>query len=130
VEGLATKQIRLADITGRGKKADERSRRPWRQVADDLDADPSGASARIRAAQEKESSWFVTGRTGKLAADPKRRRDAEKGKPVRRDATRNRWSVEWGQEGSAVDAIARKLLADPQLAEAVYKKLHSSRVRA
>ncbi|MDR3659305.1 MAG: hypothetical protein P4L86_02615, partial [Mycobacterium sp.] len=61
---------------------------------------------------------------------PKRRRDAEKGKPVRRDATRNRWSVEWGQEGSAVEAIARKLLADPQLAEAVYEKLRSSRSRA
>jgi hypothetical protein len=34
VEGLAAKQIRLADITGRGKKADERWRRHWRQVAD------------------------------------------------------------------------------------------------
>ncbi|MGA9356898.1 MAG: hypothetical protein WBW75_02495 [Mycobacterium sp.] len=130
VDGLAAKQIRLADITGRGKKADERWRRHWRQVADDLDADPSGAAARIRAAQDKESSWFVTGRTGKLAADSKRRRDAEQGKPVRRDATRKRWLVEWGQEGSAVEAIARKLLADPQLAEAVYEKLRSSRSRA
>ena len=49
---------------------------------------------------------------------------------MRRDATRKRWSVEWDQEGSAVEAIARKLLADPQLVEAVDKKLRSSRSRA
>ena len=86
MEGLAAKQFRLADITGRGKKADERWRRHWRRVADDLDADPSGAAARIRAGQNKESSWLVIGRTG-----------------------------------SVVAAIARKLLADPQLADAVHE---------
>ena len=66
VDGLAAKQSRLADITGRGKKADERWRRHWRQVADDLGADPSGCCGLPK---NKESSWFVTGRTGKLAAD-------------------------------------------------------------
>ena len=46
VDQLAAKQFRLADITGRGRKPDEGARRPWKQVADEFDGEPSGTAAR------------------------------------------------------------------------------------
>jgi hypothetical protein len=126
VDGLVAKQFRLADITGRGRTPDEGARRPWRQAAQDLEGEPSGTAARIRSAQDSAGSWFVTERTGMLARDSARRRKAEQGKPVPRDRPNAKvWRVRW----SDAEAIAEKLLAEPQLAEQVYKELDSSIVR-
>lgn len=125
VEELAAKQFRLADITGRGKKPREGARRPWRDVATEYESDPSGAAARIRAGQS-ENSWFVNERTGQMAADPKRRRDAEAGKPVKRNDPKEKvFQVKWKTDRPTAEVIAEKLLKDPDLAQAVYKKLHS-----
>ena len=125
VEELAAKQFRLADITGRGKTPKEGARRPWRNVATEYESDPSGAAARIRAGQS-ENSWFVNERTGQMAADPKRRRAAEAGKPVKRNDPREKvFQVKWKTDRPAAEVIAEKLLKDPDLAGAVYKKLHS-----
>ncbi len=130
VDQLAAKQFRLADITGRGRKADEGARRPWKQMADELEGEPSGAAERIRAAQENASSWFVTKRTGMLARDAARRRKAEQGKSVRRDRPNEKvWRVRWSDDKSTAGAIAEKLLAEPQLAEEVYKKLDPSSLK-
>ena len=128
VEGLVAKQFRLADITGRGKKPKEGARRPWRDVAKEYESDPSGAAARIRAGQS-ESSRFVNESTGQMAADPKRRRDAEAGKPVKRNNPKEKvFQVKWKTDRPAAEVITEKLLKDPDLAEAVYKNLHSSSV--
>jgi hypothetical protein len=129
VDGLVAKQLRLADITGRGRAADG-TRRPWKQVADELEGEPSGTAARIRAAQENAGSWFVTERTGMLARDEARRGKAEQGKPVPRDRPNAKaWRVRWSDDKSTAEAIAEKLLAEPQLADEVYKKLDSWTVR-
>lgn len=123
VDGLVAKQLRLADITGRGKGADG-ARRPWKQVTDELEGEPSGAAARIRAAQDNAGSWFVTKRTGMLARDAARRRKAEQGKPVLRDRPNEKvWRVRWSDDKSTAEAIAEKLLAEPELAEEVCKQL-------
>jgi hypothetical protein len=129
VDGLVAKQLRLADITGRGKAADG-ARRPWKQVADELKGDPSGTAARIRAAQDNAGSWFVTQRTGELARDPARRPKAEQGKPVPRDRPNAKvWRVRWSDDKSTAEAIVEKLVIEPQLAEEVYKELDSRLVR-
>ena len=128
VEGLAAKQFRLADITGRGNKPKEDARRAWREVAKECESDPSGAAARIRAGQK---SRFVNESTGQIAADPKRRRDAEAGKPVKRNDPKEKvFQVKWKTDRPAAEVITEKLLKDPDLAEAVYEKLHSRRGRA
>jgi hypothetical protein len=125
VHGLVAKQLRLADITGRGKGADG-ARRPWKQVADELEGEPSGAAARIRAAQDNAGSWFVTQRTGELARDPARRPKAEQGMPVPRDRPNAKvWRVRWSDDKSTAEAIAEKLLIEPQLAQEVYRHLDS-----
>jgi hypothetical protein len=128
VEELAAKQFRLADITGRGKKPREGARRPWREVATEYESDPSGAAARICAGQG-ENSRYVNERTAQMAADPKRRRDAEAGKPVKRNDPKEKvFQVKWKTDRPAAEVIAEKLLKDRDLAEAVYKKLRSSSV--
>ncbi|WP_319431582.1 hypothetical protein [Mycobacterium sp. RTGN5] len=126
VDGLMAKQLRLADITGRGKAA-EGDRRPWKQVADDLEGEPSGAAARIRMARDNAGDWFVTQRTGELARDPIRRRNVEQGKRVHRDRPNAKvWRVRWSDDKSTADAIAEKLLAEPDLAAQVQKVLNAS----
>lgn len=130
VDGLAAKQFRLADITGRGKEPPEGARRPWTAVAKELESDPSGAAARIGAGQG-ENTRFVNERTGQLARDAKRRRAAEAGKRVSRDRPNQKvFQVKWTSDRPAAEVITEKLLKDPDLAEAVYKKLHSWRGRA
>ena len=100
------------------------ARRPWKQVTDELEGEPSGAAARIRAAQDNAGSWFVTKRTGMLARDAARRRKAEQGKPVLRDRPNEKvWRVRWSDDKSTAEAIAEKLLAEPELAEEVCKQL-------
>jgi hypothetical protein len=129
VDGLVAKQLRLADITGRGKAANG-ARRPWKQVADELEDEPSGTAARIRAAQDNAGGWFVTQRTGELARDPARRRKAEQGKSVPRDRPNAKvWRVRWSDEKSTAEAIVEKLLIEPQLAQEVRKQLDSRLAR-
>jgi hypothetical protein len=99
-------------------------------VAEELESEPSGTAARIRAAQDNAGRWFVTHRTGELARDPARRRKAEQGKPVRRDRPNAKvWRVRWSDEKSTAQAIAEKLLVEPDLAEQVYKTLDASMPR-
>ena len=66
-----------------------------------------------------------------MAADRKRRRDAEAGKPVKRNDPKEKvFQVKWKTDRPAAEVITEKLVKDPDLAEAVYKKLHSWRGRA
>ncbi|KAA0086694.1 hypothetical protein CIW52_01920 [Mycolicibacterium sp. P9-64] len=125
VDGLLPKQLRLADLTGRGKVKDG-ARRPWKQMVEELEGEPSGAAARIRAAHDHAGSWFVTQRTGEVARDPARRRTAEQGKLVRRDRPNAKvWRVRWSDDKSIAEAITEKLLVEPSLAQEVYKQLDS-----
>lgn len=122
VPDLAAKEMRLADITGRGKlKGPRRSRD---EMAEALAADPSGSASRIKAID----GWFVTKSAAGIAKDKARRRQLELGKHQPRD-TRNMWRVRWVGDKSAADAIADRLLEDRDLADAVYKRLDAERSR-
>lgn len=129
VEDLAKKQIRLADITGRGRAIHPAERRDdAEEVAREYDVDPSGAGARIR--EWKRANAVVTERTAKIAADPARRHAVEAGEKVpRTEPTQQRWDVRWHDERPAAEVIAARLLKDPDLAREVYNILERERVR-
>jgi hypothetical protein len=129
VDGLPAKQLRLADLTGRGKVIDG-ARRPWKQMIHELEGEPSGAATRLRAAHDNDRNWFVTQRTGELARDPARRPMAEQGIQVHRDRPNAKvWRVRWSDDKTSAEAIAEKLLTETQLAQEVYKELNSRLVR-
>lgn len=118
VPDLARKQLRLADITGRGKKATDKFRRPRDEVAEMYRADPSGAGQRIR-----EFGQVVTDLTAQAAKNPERRKAMVSGNGYRKEAGRKRWVVEWRDDKSPAEAITEKLLKDEELAHEVYKAL-------
>ena len=125
IDGLAAKQFRLADITGRGRQPKNGDRRDPEEVARIYDPDPSGAGKRIRQWTQDHTA-IVTPMTARIATDEERRAALEAGHAsTRTPPGRKRWQVEWSDDRSAPEAIVTKLLADPELAHAVYKKLHS-----
>ncbi|MEQ4205788.1 hypothetical protein [Actinopolymorpha sp. B9G3] len=129
VEGLAAKQLRLADITGRGKPPEAGARRPLEHVAAELARDSSGAAQRIRAWGERNAA-VVNQRTSRIARDPERRKDVEAGKNVKRDSPNLKvWQVRWHDDRSYAEAIVDQLQRDPDLAKEVYKTLDASHVR-
>ena len=126
VDGLATKQMHLADITGRGEDVNG-DRRARNEVAAIYDTDPSGAGARIRAWGEA-SAAVVTEGMARVARDQKRRSALESGRRVLLE-TRKRWEVRWTDDRSPAEVIASRLFADPALAHEVYKILDAAESR-
>ena len=121
-----TKLMRLADITGKGSKTDDR--RPREDVAKEYDSDPAGAGMRIR---EWAGETVVTERTARLAANSRLRKDYIAGKIKRARPQETQWKVTWSDaDKSTAQAIADKLLVDPDLAHEVYKLLHAGSMRA
>jgi hypothetical protein len=124
VEALSIKELRLADITGRGKFTNAQ-RRSRDDIVSALDSDPSGAGARIKAATRES---FVSERIGRIAKLAEVRAMVSSGKRIRNPSARHTWRVEWADtEKPAAQAITDKLLADPELANDVYKRLDSAR---
>ena len=125
IEDLSAKQLRLADITGRGKKAPSDERRSAAEVARLYGADPSGAGARIRAWHETNSAVVSDPiRRAAAARNPEQREALESGQATQR-RPRHSWRVEWENDRATAEMIATKLLRDPALAREVYKRLHS-----
>jgi hypothetical protein len=130
VEGLAAKEIRLADLTGRGKAPPKGGRRTWQDVAKALAGDPHGAGEKIAAAGRAKlfslsEPGFVTITGSQVARDPERRNQAKRGQIVKRNVSANQWKVNWSDDRSPAQAIVDKLLADPDLAREVYNKLRA-----
>jgi hypothetical protein len=133
VEDLAAKEMRLADLCGRGETPPDGSRRPWQELAKELADDPFGAGDKIAAAGKanlftKGSAGFVTANATQVAGDPERRKLVEKGETPYRWRV-NRWEVKWSDDRTPPQAIVDKLLTDPALAREVYKRLDVARVR-
>jgi hypothetical protein len=133
VEGLAAKEIRLADLTGRGKKPPKGTRRTWQDVSKALEGDPHGAGEKIAAAGRAHlfslsEPGFVTITGGQVARDPERRNQAKRGQSVNRNVSKHRWEVKWSDDRPPAQAIVDRLLTDPELAREVYKRLHSHNV--
>jgi len=128
IEGLAARQFRLADITGQGRQPTKHDRREPDEAARMLDADPSGAGARIRH-WAKAREQVVTKRTAYAAANASRRAALEAGASAGRTLRGEKmWRVRWSDERTPARAIAEKLLTDADLASEVYKILHADYV--
>ena len=128
VDGLAAKEIRLADLTGKGKKPPKNSRRSWQDAAKDLASDPFGAGDKIAAAGKaclfnRNGPGFVAETAARVAQDPERRKAAQRGQSVHRNVSKYRWEVKWSDERQPDQAIVDRLLTDPDLASGVYNKL-------
>ena len=131
---MSAKEIRLADLTGRGKTPPKGSRRKWQEAAQDLAGDPFGGGDKITAAGKANlfslsEPGYVTITGGLVARDPERRKQARRGMPVSRNVSRGQWKVNWSDDRTPAQAIVDKLLADPALAREVYKRLEAERVR-
>jgi hypothetical protein len=132
IPDLAAKELRLADLCGKGKTPPKNGRRPWLEVAEALASDPFGAGDKIMAAGKAHllsaaSQGYVTKTAALIASDPAKRAATKAGKKVIRRPG-NRWEVKWADERTPAQAIVDKLLADPELAREVYKRLHSHNV--
>ena len=121
LEGMHSKQIRLADITGRGEATAPGQRRSRREVMTAYADEPSGAAGRIGA-----YGRVVTAGMSKVARDPERREQFEAGVKVSRYSRGARsWHVHAGPEQRLDQAIALKLLRDPGLWPGVFKLLRA-----
>jgi hypothetical protein len=114
VDGLADKQTRLADITGRGMPRERRERK---------------AVAEIYGERVLRYEPVVTRRVASVAADPERRREYESTGKGRALPGEKMWRVRWSDQRSEAEVIAARLLQDPELAHEVYKILDAERVR-
>lgn len=123
IDDLAVKIDRLADITGRGRAPVNGDRRTWRDVADQYRSDPSGAGTRIEAWAQSDSA-VVTDSMSRVARTPKLRKQFES--TGRLPSLKQRWHVDWRDAAKpAAQAIADKLLTDPDLAHEVWKILRN-----
>ncbi|HEU4540301.1 MAG TPA: hypothetical protein VFR23_04165 [Jiangellaceae bacterium] len=121
----AAKLMRLADITGRGRPPVNGDRRDRTEVVRLYSTDPSGAGARIMA-WAKEA--VVTERTAIVAKNPQTRKAIAAGQSVRREKPNLKdWRVRWFDDRSPAQAIAERLLKDPELARQVYERLVTAR---
>lgn len=123
IKDLVAKQLRLADITGRGPKPPSDERRDAAEVARFYAADPSGAGARIRIWHEANSA-VVSDSTSRAAKSPEQREALESGRVTQR-RPRHSWRVEWEDERDVAEMIAAKLLRDPTLAHEVFVRLRA-----
>lgn len=111
LEGMHAKQIRLADITGRGEPITPDQRRSRKEIAAAYADEPSGASQRIVAYGK-----VVTTGVSSVARDPERREKFMAGIKVSRYAAGARsWDVHVKADQDLAQAIALKLLRDEEL---------------
>lgn len=111
LEGMHAKQIRLADITGRGEPITPAQRRPRKEIAAAYADEPSGAAQRIVAYGK-----VVTAGVSSVARDPERREKFKAGIKVSRYASGARsWDVHVRADQNLAQAIALKLLRDDEL---------------
>jgi hypothetical protein len=123
LEGMHTKQIRLADITGRGEPTTADQRRSRREVVAAYSDDPSGAGTRIRGYGN-----VVTAGISSVARDPQRREQFKAGAKVSRYSSgSSSWDVHVCPGQRLDQAIARKLLRDPDLWPEVLQLLLAER---
>jgi hypothetical protein len=123
IEDLTAKQLRLADITGRGLAPSNDDRRPAAEVARVYATDPSGAGVRIQAWHEAKAA-VVTDPITRAASDPERREALESGRAAQR-RPRHSWRVEWEDGRTTAEMIAAKLLRDPELWPEVFVRLRA-----
>ncbi len=130
LEDMHTKQIRLADLTGRGEAATPDQRRSRKEVMAAYADEPSGTAGRIRA-----YGRVVTVGISKVARDPERREQFKTGARVSRYSRGAcSWHVHAGPGQRLDQAIALKLLRDAELWPEVFKVLsaqhdHESRAK-
>lgn len=127
---MARRQMRLADITGRGEAPPDEARRPARDVAELYASDPSGAGARIRH-RHAEKNAPVTRSTSEIAKDPERRAAYLAGEKIARQQV---WTfrvrtVEDADVGTRAKRIVAELGKDPELEAAVRRALHANYIR-
>jgi hypothetical protein len=121
LEGMHAKQVRLADITGRGESTTENQRRSRKEVLEAYANEPSGAGGRIRA-----FGSVVTAGMSKVARDPERREQYKAGARVNRYSRgASSWHVHAGPGQRLDQAVALKLLRDPELWPGVFKLLRA-----
>jgi hypothetical protein len=111
LEAMHAKQIRLADITGRGEPTSDEQRRSRKEVVAAYADDPSGTAARIRA-----YGGIVTRGISSVARDPERREKFKSGAKVSRYSNgAASWDVHVSPGQRLDEAIALKLLRDADL---------------
>jgi hypothetical protein len=121
LEGMHVKQVRLADITGRGEPTTDNQRRSRKEVVEAYADEPSGTGARIRAFGN-----VVTAGMSKVARDPERREQYKAGARVNRYSRgASSWHVHAGPGQRLDQAVALKLLRDPELWPGVLKLLRA-----
>ena len=121
LEGMHAKQIRLADITGRGEPTGENQRRPRKEIMAAYADEPSGTGGRIGA-----YGRVVTAGISKVARDPERREQYKAGLKVSRYSPGAcSWHVHAGPGQRLDQAVALKLLRDPELWPGVFKLLRA-----
>jgi hypothetical protein len=123
LDDMHAKQIRLADITGRGEATSSDQRRSRKEVMAAYADEPSGAKERIRSFGRLVSTGISS-----VARDPKRREQFKAGTKVSRDSHGVlSWRVQVRLGQRLDEAIAIKLLRDPTLWTQVYEILHAQR---
>jgi hypothetical protein len=121
LEDMHAKQIRLADITGRGEPTAEDQRRSRKEIMVAYGGEPSGTGGRIRAYGK-----VVTAGISNVARDPERREQFKAGAKVSRSSRgAGSWHVHVGPGQRLDQAIALKLLRDAELWPGVFELLRA-----
>jgi hypothetical protein len=121
LEGMHARQVRLADITGRGESTTAYQRRSRKEVMEAYANESSGAGDRIRA-----FGGVVTAGMSKVARDPERREQYKAGAKVNRYSRgASSWQVHVGPGQRLDQAIALKLLRSADLWPEVLKLLRA-----
>ena len=121
LDGMHAKQIRLADITGRGEPTTPDQRRSRKEVMAAYADEPSGTGERVRA-----YGRVVTAGISRVARDPERREEFKAGAKVSRYSHGAcSWDVH-ACPGQRLDqAVALKLLRDAELWPGVFELLRA-----
>jgi hypothetical protein len=121
LQDMHAKQIRLADITGRGEPTAEDQRRSRKEIVTAYADEPSGTGERIRA-----YGRVVTAGISNVARDPERREQFKAGAKVSRYSSgASSWHVHVAPGQRLDQAIALKLLRDAELWPDVFKLLRA-----
>lgn len=121
LQDMHAKQIRLADITGRGEPTTEGQRRSRKEIMTAYADEPSGTGGRIRA-----YGRVVTVGISNVARDPERREQFKAGAKVSRYLLgAGSWHVHVAPGQRLDQAIALKLLRDAELWPGVFELLRA-----